>query len=129
MMAWTLPADLLDALLALAQRSQQALQAALHAVGWLPDVHGQPAWPWAQRLAAEVLAQEPQLARQATALLACVLGLGVLALLALRWRWARWALAPALLVVALTAPWPALALLQAPAAPTSWHRSPTGFTV
>lgn len=129
MMAWTLPADLLDAFLALAQRSQQALQAALHAVGWLPDVHGQPAWPWAQRLAAEVLAQEPQLARQATALLACVLGLGVLALLALRWRWARWALAPALLVVALTAPWPALALLQAPAAPTSWHRSPTGFTV
>ncbi|WP_240456929.1 cytochrome c [Acidovorax sp. 1608163] len=129
MMAWTLPADLLDALLALAQRSQQALQAALHAVGWLPDVHGQPAWPWAQRLAAEVLAQEPQLARQATALLACVLGLGVLALLALRWRWARWALAPALLVVAVAAPWPALALLQAPAVPTSWHRSPTGFTV
>ena len=48
-MAWTVPADWLDTVLALAQRSQQALQAALHAVGWLPDVHGQPAWPWAQR--------------------------------------------------------------------------------
>lgn len=128
-MAWTVPADWLDTVLALAQRSQQAVQAALHAVGWLPDVHGQPAWPWAQRLAAEVLAQEPQLARQATALLAYVLGLGVLALLALRWRWARWALAPALLLVATAAPWSALALLQAPAVPTSWHRSPTGFTV
>lgn len=128
-MAWTVPTDWLDTVLPLAQRSQQALQAALHAVGWLPDVHGQPAWPWAQRLAAEVLAQEPPLARQATALLACVLGLGVLALLALRWRWARWALAPALLVVATAAPWSALALLQTPAVPTSWHRSPTGFTV
>lgn len=128
-MAWTVAADWLDTVLALAQRSQQALQAALHAMGWLPDVHGQPAWPWAQRLAAEVLAQEPQLARQATALLACMLGLGVLALLALRWRWARWALAPALLLVATAAPWSALALLQAPAVPTSWHRSPTGFTV
>ena len=85
-MAWTVPADWLDTVLALAQRSQQALQAALHAVGWLPDVHGQPAWPWAQRLAAEVLAQEPQLARQTAVLLACVLGLGLLALLALRWR-------------------------------------------
>ena len=129
MMNWTLPADLLDSVLTLAQRGQQALQAALHSVGWLPEVHGQPAWPWAQRLAAEVLAQESHLARQATTLLACVLGLGVLALLALRWRWARWALVPALLVVALAAPWPALALLQAPAVPTSWHRSPTGFTV
>ena len=128
-MAWTVPADWLDTVLALAQRSQQALQAALHAVGWLPDVHGQPAWPWAQRLAAEVLAQEPQLARQTAVLLTCVLGLDVLALLALRWRWARWALAPALLVVAAAAPWPALSLLQAPAVPTSWHRSPTGFTV
>lgn len=128
-MTWTVPADWLDSVLALAQRSQQALQAALHAVGWLPEVHGQPAWPWAQRLAAEVLAQEPQAARQATALLACVLGLVVLALLALRWRWARKALAPALLLIATAAPWSALALLQAPAVPTSWHRSPTGFTV
>ena len=128
-MAWTVPADWLDTVLALAQRSQQALQAALHAVGWLPDVHGQPAWPWAQRLAAEVLAQEPQLARQTAVLLACVLGLGLLALLALRWRWARWALAPALLLVVTAAPWSVLVLLQAPAMPTSWHRSPTGFTV
>lgn len=128
-MAWNMPGEWLDTVLALGQRSPQILQSALHALGWLPDVHGQPAWPWAQRLAAEVLAQEPQLVRQATALLACVVGLGVLALLALRRRRARWALAPASLATALAAPWSALTLLQAPAVPTSWHRSTTGFSV
>lgn len=128
-MAWSMPAEGLDALLAFAQQGQRAVQEALHALGWLPHVHGQPAWPLAHRLAAEMLVQDASLARQTVALLVCGVGLGVLALLAWRWRWARWGFAAAALAVAVAAPWQALALLQAPAVPTSWHRSPTGFTV
>ena len=42
-------------LLEAVQRGQEGLLRLWHALGWTPAVDGQPAWPWAQRLAGEYL--------------------------------------------------------------------------
>ena len=118
------PGDLLAGL----QQAQLALRAALHALGLAPDLHGQPAWPFAWRIAGEMLALDAGHARRVAASLAC-LALAVLALaLALFWRRARPALGALALAALLLAPWPQAGLLLAPATPTSFHASPSGFT-
>ncbi len=125
---FVLPPEVLGGLLEAMQALQQSVRSVLHAVGLAPDVHGQPAWPFAQRLAAEMLVVDAGHARRLALSLLCVcaalLAVGVSA----AWRRARkplWCLAAALLVLA---PWPQRHLLLTPAVATSLHQSPTGFT-
>ena len=116
--------------------AQIALRDAWHALGWSGTVADQPAWPFAQRLAAERLLLEPGHARRVVLTLACMAGAALLLLIALalavvrRRVSARWPLglvagAAALL---LFAPWPRSVLLWAPAVPTSLHRAPQAFS-
>ncbi|WP_159913661.1 cytochrome c [Pantoea sp. 18069] len=122
---------------------QLALRDVWHALGLSGAVADQPAWPFAQRLAAERLLLEPGHARRVVITLACVAVAVVLLLFALvlaglrrprqplharrrrLWRHGLVAGAAALLVFA---PWPNKALLWAPAVPTSLHRAPQAFS-
>lgn len=121
------PQAWLNALLRVLQEGQLALLDLWHALGWTGDVHGQPAWPWARRIAGETLLIDLGLARQlGLSLLAVAVALACV-VVALCWRRRRmaWLGLGALALVA--APWPAPALLLTPAAPTSFHQSPTHF--
>ena len=118
----------LNALLTLLQDGQLALLRLWHALGLSGEAHGQPAWPWARRIAGETLLIDLGLARQvAWSLSAMAIALACLAV-ASPWRRKRltWlALAGLALILA---PWPASSLLLTPAAPTSFHTSPTRFS-
>jgi len=122
------PPEWLASLLEGLQAAQQGLRGVLHAVGLAPEVHGQPAWPFAQRVAAEMLVVDAGHARRVLLSLLCV-GVALLALaVSAAWRRGRkplWWLAAALVVFA---PWPQSHLLLTPAVATSLHQSPTGFT-
>ena len=96
--------------------------------GWRRDVHGQPAWPFASRIAGEMLVMDAGHARRVVASAAC-LGLAVLALaVSMFWRRARLGLWGLALAALLLAPWPSSNLLLTPATPTSFHASRGGFT-
>lgn len=119
----------LNALLIGIEHAQLFLLRVWHALGLTGDSHGQPAWPWAHRIVGETLLIDLGLARQ---LLWCVAAM-VFALLAvlvgILWKRRR---LPVLAVGALAlvvAPWPASSLLFGPAVPTSFHASPTHFSV
>ena len=120
--------ELLNGLLESLQAAQLGLRALLHALGLAPEVHGQPAWPWHHRIAAETLVVDAGHARRVLLSLLCA-GAALLALaVSLPFRRMRlWliAFAAALLVFA---PWPQAHLLLAPAVATSLHQSPTGFS-
>ncbi len=119
--------ELLNGLLEGLLGAQQGLRALLHALGLAPEVHGQPAWPWAQRIAAETLVVDAGHARRVLLSLVCAGAAFIALVVSLPWRRARlplWMLAIALLVFA---PWPQAHLLLAPAVATSLHQSPTGF--
>ncbi|RZT41708.1 c-type cytochrome [Cupriavidus agavae] len=123
------PQAWLNALLTLLQQAQLALLRLWHLLGWTGDVHGQPAWPWARRIAGETLLIDLGLARQlAWSLLAVAFAL---ACLVVAWRWRRrrlaWLGVGALALI--LAPWPSPRLLLTAAAPTSFQRSPTRFSV
>lgn len=127
MSAAGLAAAVPGALIAGADGLQRALLQALDTLGLAADVDGQPGWPLPWRIAVETFAIDAGLARATAATLAAV----ALALLAFgaglagrRGRAPLWGAAAALLVLA---PWPAAPLVVAPALPTSFHRSPTGF--
>lgn len=127
-MDWNLPPEALNALLHLLHKAQMGLRALWHALGLSPEVHGQAAWPFAQRLAGELLVQETGHARRVV--LALLSGLAIVLLLGLSWRWQRartalWALTAMLLLLT---PWPEARLLFTPAVPTSLHLSPSQFT-
>lgn len=118
---------LLNALLTFTQAAQTALLQALHALGLTGDVHGQPAWPFAWRVAAETLLIDRGLTRHlALFLAAAVLALLLIALGALWWR-ARWPLWLAAVVLLLIAPKPSPSIVLTDAVPTSFHRSPSHF--
>lgn len=125
---WVLTPEQLNTLLGVLLGLQAWLREALQALGWSGTVAGQPEWPLAWRLSAEVLVFEPGQARR---LLWCALALGLALLglaLALWWRRARW---PVLWLSGLllwAAPWGSASVWLVPATPTSFHRSPTGFT-
>jgi mono/diheme cytochrome c family protein len=103
------------------------LRAVLFGLGLTGEVDGQPAWPFAWRVTGELLVREPGLARRVVLLLGAVLAGLLLVLLALVWRRKRRLLLVAALLPPLLTPWPRVPLLFAPAWPTSFHRSPTGF--
>lgn len=129
-----LSAEFVNGLLEALYTVQLLLRDAWHALGLSGDVAQQPAWPFAQRLAAEQLLLEPGHARRVATTLVCVAGaiallLAALVLTALRrrrlWRHGALAAAAALLLLA---PWPDAALLWTPAVPTSLHRAPAEFS-
>lgn len=119
--------ELLNGLLEGLHAAQQGLRALLHALGLAPEVHGQPGWPLAHRIAAEMLVVDAGHARRVLGSLACAGGALVLLAVALAWRRARWPLAALAITVLVLAPWPQAHLLLAPAVATSLHQSPTGF--
>ncbi|MEG2045621.1 MAG: cytochrome c [Comamonas sp.] len=109
-------------------RCQTGLLQWLHMLGLVDDVDGQPAWPWAQRLAGEQLLQDLGQARQLVWSLVVVAAVLALLVWAVLWRRGRpWLLAGALLVLVL-APWPARQVMLVSAAPTSFHRNPLPFS-
>ena len=117
-------AQWLQALIGGLQATQLALLHALHTLGLVGDVHGQPAWPWAWRLSGENLLIELGQARRLAAALA-FLALALLALaVALAWRRGRWYMLATLPVAALAVPWPDAAALWVPATPASFHAPP-----
>ncbi|SCU74422.1 Cytochrome c [Cupriavidus necator] len=123
------PQAWLNALLALIEKCQLGLLSLWHALGLTGDSHGQPAWPWAQRIAGETLLIDLGLARQ-VGLSVCAIGFAVLAVIvALAWRRQRVVLLGAGAMALLVAPWPKASLLLGPAMPTSFHASPTRFSV
>lgn len=119
--------ELLNGLLEGLHAAQQGLRALLHALGLAPEVHGQPGWPLAHRIAAEMLVADAGHARRVLWSLACTGGALALLAVALPWRRARWPLAALAITVLVLAPWPQAHLLLAPAVATSLHQSPTGF--
>ncbi|MBI0331503.1 c-type cytochrome [Burkholderia plantarii] len=116
------------------------LLATLHdgevALGWLAArlglagiSHGQPAWPWARRIAIETLAIDPGLARRlGLAWLASIGAVGC-ALGALVPGRARLPLAAAAVACAWLAPWPPASLWLTAATPTSFQVPPAPFSV
>lgn len=121
--------DWLNALLIVVQDLQLALLHLWHWLGWSGDLHGQPAWPWARRIAGETLLIDLGLARRlAWSMLALAIAL-VSAIVAAVWRRRRLAWLGIGAMALVLAPWPSPALLLTPASPTSFHTSPTGFRV
>lgn len=115
-------------LLEAVHRCQLGLLQLWHALGLSGEVDGQPAWPWAQRLAGERLLQDLGQARQLVWSLAAVAAVLLLLGTAVLWRRGRpWLLAGALLALVL-APWPQRQVVLASAAPTSFHRNPLPFS-
>ncbi|SDC10581.1 Cytochrome c, mono-and diheme variants [Cupriavidus sp. YR651] len=123
------PQAWLNTLLVVLQEAQLALLRAWHALGLTGDIHGQPAWPWAHRIVGETLLIDLGLARQLAWSVAAITFALLAVMVALLWRRRRlpWLAAGALALV--LAPWPSPALVFGPAAPTSFHASPTGFSV
>jgi len=120
-------AGLQNAVLNLAQSAETGSLRVLHVLGLAPDADGQPAWPFASRIATETLGIDADLARQLAWTLACVALAVLLFALGTARRRARpfaWVAACALVLLA---PWPARSLILTEAQATSFHRSPTGF--
>jgi len=121
-------ADWLNLLIGLLQGAQLQLLRLLDALGLARQVHGQPAWPWSQRLSGENLLIDLGQARSLAWTLLFV-ALAVLALLlALFWRRARFYLLAPVPMLLIAAPWPEAHVVLVPATPTSFQASPTGFT-
>ncbi|MBO4122992.1 cytochrome c [Cupriavidus gilardii] len=119
----------LDALLAIVEQAQSVLLRGWHWLGLTGEAHGQPAWPWSHRIAGETLLIDLGVARQ-LAWSGIAVGLALTAiLLALAWRRRRAMLLTIAAAWLVLAPWPSPALLFVRAAPTSFHASPTGFSV
>lgn len=118
----------LNLLIGLLQGAQLWLLRVLDALGLSGQLHGQPAWPWAQRLSGENLLIDLGQARR-LGLTLVVLAVALLVLLvALLWRRRRVWLATGAALLAALAPWPEAKVVLVPAYPTSFHASPTGFT-
>lgn len=122
------PTVWLNALLVFLEWAQHSVLTVWRALGLTGEVHGQPAWPWAVRIAGETLLIDLGQARQlGLTLIVVVLALLAVctALLVRRWRAVSFGVAAGLLVVA---PWPSAVVFSA-AVPTSFHVSPTAFSL
>lgn len=110
-----------NALLWMLFQAQEGLWRVLAALGLTDSVHGQPAWPFSHRLAAEQLLFDASQVRRLVWLAAAVLLAALSGLLAVVWRRARWGLLGGVLLLAL-APQPDWRLLLSPTPPTAFHR-------
>ncbi len=110
------------------QTLQLQLLRLLDALGLVAHAHGQPAWPWAERLSGENLLIDLGQARR-LGVSVVLLGLSLLVLVvALLWRRRRiWLLGAAVLPVVL-APWPDAHVVLVPAHPTSFQQHAEGFS-
>jgi putative copper export protein len=115
-----------------------AVGAAATMAGLPPGVHAQPVWPFRWQFSLDALAR-PERAREILYPVACGAAAALLALLALvplpaflqgRRRRGRWPLLAGAVAALAAAVWlgPSLGLLLVPAYPTSFYRSPSGFT-
>ncbi|QPS07585.1 cytochrome c [Delftia acidovorans] len=128
--------DWLNPLIGAMQQAQVGLLQLLHGLGLAGTVDGQPAWPWALRLSGENLLIDLgqargllwSLAAVATAIVLLVLALA-LALVLRRIRLPALVLTALAALALLLAPWPRADLILVPAHATSFHASPTGFSV
>lgn len=111
------------------QSAQEMLLAVLDRLGLAGQVDGQPAWPWAHRVAVETLVIDAGLTRQLVAAVVAVMLVGVLLSIAWRWRRARVLLVGLAVAVLFATPWPPASLLLQPAVPTSFHRAPSALPV
>ncbi|MBU9383224.1 c-type cytochrome, partial [Burkholderia gladioli] len=128
-MSLAAPEAWINPLLATLHEAQVLLGALADRLGLAGSSHGQPAWPWARRVATETLAIDRGLARRlGLALIASSAAL-ILALAALLARRARLPLAGLALACAWLAPWPPTALWLTAATPTSFQRSPLPFSI
>lgn len=118
----------LNALVALLQTVQAGLLQVLAWLGLAGTSHGQPAWPWPLRLSGENLSIDLGQARRMALTLLVLALVAVLLATALAWRKRRWLLLATVPMLLLLAPWPQPEVVLVPAYPTSFHRSPTGFT-
>lgn len=110
------------------QTLQLQLLRLLDALGLVAHAHGQPAWPWAERLSGENLLIDLGQGRR-LGVSVVLLGLSLLVLVvALLWRRRRiWLLGAAVLPVVL-APWPDAHVVLVPAHPTSFQQHAEGFS-
>lgn len=120
------PREWVDALLRALDGAQQGVRALLHQLGLTGDAHGQPAWPFTWRIAAEMIAADPSLARALLMVAACLAVAAMALLWGAAWRRGRPWLWGGAVALSVCAPWPAAYLWWTPAVPTSLHASPTG---
>ena len=107
---------------------QDGLLHGLAALGLTHTSHGQPAWPFSQRLSGAVMLIDHSVARQFLYALACSAAAVLAILLALLWRRGRLILLLAAVLLVYVSSWPDRQLLLSNANPTSFHVSPTGFS-
>ncbi|MEJ8858516.1 cytochrome c [Variovorax robiniae] len=121
-------AEWVNPLISALEAVQLAVLRLLSWVGLSGTSEGQAAWPWPLRLTGENLLIDLGQARRLAWTLALLALAVVVLLLALFWRRRRWWLMGTVPLLLLLAPWPDASVLMAPAQPTSFHRSPTGFS-
>lgn len=127
-MAQTPPPDWLEFLLTVAHRGEQGLLQGMHAVGLAGSASGQPAWPFASRIADDTLLIDYGYARSVALALSVVAIVLLLAAIAIFWRRMRLPAAVTAVLLCWFVPMPPAGLLFAEAYPTTFHKSPTGFT-
>lgn len=118
----------LNPLILLLQGAQLGLLRLLAWLGLAGTSHGQGAWPWALRLSGENLLIDLGQARRLAWTLVMLALVALSLLLALAWRRRRLILISAVPLLWVLAPWPEAEVVLVPAYPTSFHRSPTGFS-
>ena len=120
-------AMLLEAL----QQVQLWFAGAMATLGLVQTVHGQPAWPFGLRFAAEQLLFDRGQARRVVWAIAALFVMVVISVALIWWRKkpqrVGWLLA-GLLLVGLCTPWPLWSLLFAPTVPTVFHHNAVPLT-
>ncbi len=127
-MAQSLPPAWLEFLLTTAHRTEQVLLEGMHAVGLTGSVHGQPAWPFASRIVDDTLLVDLGYARSVGLALSMIAVALLLIVIAVFWRRARLPAVVVSVLLCILAPRPPANLLFADAYPTTFHKSPTGFS-
>lgn len=118
----------LDLLVNAAHGGEALLRQLAFALGLADPIGGQPAWPLPWRFSDDMLRIDGGLARRTALAAALLVSGGVLAVAALLSRRIRVPALAAALLAWLFVPWTDARLLFVEAYPTTFHRSPSGFT-